>query len=218
MTSTTPSSCSTRLGLVQLDEELDVYVPQDPGAVQSRVVTPLSQEGTRLLHESSQWATTFAQLNQTWRRSPGASSRGPVTYLRGDAIGPFLSGLVAEVEDEVLSAQPQTGRDPQTLATAALRDIEMLERGCAMRTLYQHSARRSAVTHKYVAAVTERGAEVRTLDEFFNRLIIIDRRVAVIPSGDDLRVAIAVREPARGGLPRRRLRAGLGAGASLHQP
>ncbi len=185
-----------RLGLVQLDKELDAYVPQDPGAVQSRVVSPLSQEGTRLLNESSQWATTFAQLNQTWRRSPSATSRGPVTYLRGDAIGPFLSGLVAEAEEEVLSAQPQTGRDPQTLATAALRDIEMLERGCAMRTLYQHSARRSSVTHKYVAAVTEQGAEVRTLDEFFNRIIIVDRRVAVIPSGDDLRVAIAVREPA----------------------
>ncbi len=185
-----------RLGLVQLDKELGAYVPQDPGAVQSRVISPLSQEGTRLLNESSQWATTFAQLNQTWRRSPIASSRGPVTYLRGDAIGPFLNGLVAEVEEEVLTAQPQTGRDPQTLATAALRDIEMLERGCSMRTLYQHSARRSSVTHKYVAAVTERGAEVRTLDEFFNRIIIVDRRVAVIPSGDDLRVAIAVREPA----------------------
>jgi hypothetical protein len=43
--------------------------------------------------------------------------------------------------------------------------------------------------------VTERGAEVRTLDEFFNRMIVVDRRVAVIPGGDDLRVAIAVREP-----------------------
>jgi hypothetical protein len=63
-----------------------------------------------------------------------------------------------------------------------------------MRTLYQHSARRSSVTHKYVAAVTARGAEVRTLDEFFNRMIVLDRRVVVIP-GEDLSVAIAVREP-----------------------
>ena len=73
---------------------------------------------------------------------------------------------------------------------AALRDIEMLERGVKMRTLYQHSARRSSVTHKYVAAVTSRGAEVRTLDEFFNRMIVIDRRVAVIPNQEDLSVAV----------------------------
>ena len=39
-----------------------------------------------------------------------------------------------------------------------------------MRTLYQHAARRGADTRKYVAAVTAAGAEVRTLDEFFNRL------------------------------------------------
>ncbi len=61
-----------------------------------------------------------------------------------------------------------------------------------MRTLYQHSARRAAATHKYVLAVTRRGAEVRTLDEFFNRLIVVDRRVAIIPGSAG---ALAIREP-----------------------
>ena len=65
-----------------------------------------------------------------------------------------------------------------------------------MRTLYQHSSRRSSVTHKYVAAVTARGAEVRTLDEFFNRMIVVDRRVALIPNKDEFGVAVAIREPA----------------------
>ena len=64
-----------------------------------------------------------------------------------------------------------------------------------MRTLYQHSARRSAVTHKYVAAVTARGAEVRTLDEFFNRLIVVDRRIAIIPARPGSRSPLAIREP-----------------------
>ena len=71
-----------------------------------------------------------------------------------------------------------------------------IERGVKMRTLYQHSARRSSVTHKYVAAVTARGAEVRTLDEFFNRMIVVDRRVAVIPNRNEVAVAVVVREPA----------------------
>ena len=95
----------------------------------------------------------------------------------------------------MLSAQPQTGRNAQTLAVAALRDTAALERGIKMRTLYQHSARRSSITHKYVAAVTARGAEVRTLDEFFNRMIVIDRRVAIIPGQDSLRMAVAIRDP-----------------------
>ncbi|MEJ7832820.1 MAG: LuxR family transcriptional regulator, partial [Nocardioides sp.] len=183
------------LGLVQLDKATSTWLPEDPSGIQSRVVSPLGQEGARLLEESSHWARAFGGLSQSWRRSPMSQARGPFTYLHEEAISPFLTGLVSEAEDEMLTAQPQTGRDAQTLAAAALRDTAMLERGTKMRTLYQHSARRSSITHKYVAAVTARGAEVRTLDEFFNRMIVVDRRVAVIPGTDDLKVAIAVREP-----------------------
>ncbi len=37
---------------------------------------------------------------------------------------------------------------------------------------------------------------MRTLDEFFNRLIVVDRRVALIPAADDQATAVVVREPA----------------------
>jgi hypothetical protein len=183
------------LGLLQLDQETDRWLPEDPTTVQSRVVSPLSQQASQLLEESSQWARAFGSLSQSWRRSPLSQARGPFTHLHLEAIGPFIAGLVSECETEMLTAQPQTGRDAPGLAVAALRDTAALERGVTMRTLYQHSARRSAFTAKYVAAVSERGAEVRTLDEFFKRMIIIDRRVAVIPGGDDMRSAVAVREP-----------------------
>ncbi|NPC98140.1 LuxR family transcriptional regulator [Nocardioides sp. zg-DK7169] len=187
------------LGLLRLDslDEGDArWVPQDPSAGLTRVVSPLSQEGARLLQESAEWSRVFATLSHTWRRAPATSERGPFTYLREAAIGAFLAELVDECEQEVLTAQPQAGRDAQALAAAALRDTAMLERGARMRTLYQHSARRSAVTRRYVDAVTRRGAEVRTLDEFFNRMIVCDRRVAVIPASDDLATAVVVREPA----------------------
>ena len=36
---------------------------------------------------------------------------------------------------------------------------------------------------------------MRTLDEFFNRMIVIDRRLAIIPGAADLTVAMAIREP-----------------------
>ena len=183
------------LGLVLLDKDTSLWLPEDPASVQSRVVAPLSSEGAKLIEESSSWARALGDLAQAWRRSPVANERGPFTRLYEEAIGVFLTGLVAECEEEMLTAQPQTGRDAPSLAAAALRDTEMLQRGTKMRTLYQHSARRSAVTHKYVAAVTAMGAEVRTLDEFFNRMIVVDRRVAVIPGNEDLSVAVAIREP-----------------------
>ncbi|MCY7395463.1 MAG: LuxR family transcriptional regulator [Nocardioides sp.] len=183
------------IGLLVHSSEHDVWVAEDPTTVQARVITPMSQEGARLLAESSEWAGAFGTLGQAWRRSPRASGRGPITHLHDEGIAAYVSGIVAECEHEILSAQPQTGRNAQTLAVAALRDTAALERGIKMRTLYQHSARRSSITHRYVAAVSARGAEVRTLDEFFNRMIVIDRRVAIIPGDDNLRLAVAVREP-----------------------
>ncbi|WP_244509522.1 LuxR family transcriptional regulator [Nocardioides lianchengensis] len=190
-----PFALLAELGLLRRDDATDTWVAEDPSTIQSRVVSPLGQEGARLLDESSQWARAFAGLSTSWRRSPQSAGQGPFTYLHGEAIDPFLAGLVAEAEDELLTAQPQAGRDAPSLAIATERDTAMLERGTRLRTLYQHSARRSSITHQYVAAVTARGAEVRTLDEFFNRMIVVDRRVAVIPAADDLRTAIAVREP-----------------------
>jgi sugar-specific transcriptional regulator TrmB len=185
------------MGLVIFDSEQDQWGPEDPTSVQSRIVSPLSQEAAKLLSESSQWASAFSNLAQSWRRAPQSSARGPFTYLRSlELINSVLDQVVAECEEEIFTAQPEAGRNARQLARAALRDIELLERGASMRTLYQHSARRSSVTHKYVAAVTARGAEVRTLDEFFNRMIVVDRRVAVIPNRDEPGVAVIVREPA----------------------
>ncbi len=184
------------MGLIGYDSEQDLWAPEDPAAVQSRVVSPLSQQAANLLAESSQWNAAFGSLAQSFRRAPQASASRAITYLRGAVIDGFLTQLLAECEEELLTAQPEARRDAPTLAKAALRDIATVERGVRMRTLYQHSARRSSSTHKYVAAVTARGAEVRTLDEFFNRMIVVDRQIAVIPHQEQAMVAVVVREPA----------------------
>jgi hypothetical protein len=182
------------LDLVILDAPTATYVAVDPSTIQSRIVAPLGLRGAELLTESSEWAKAFGTLSHAWRRSP-ESARGPFTEIHGpDAIQSYIAGVVADCEEELLTAQPQTGRDPKVMAAAAQRDSAALERGITMRTLYQHSARRSAVTHKYVAAVTARGAEVRTLDEFFNRIIVVDRRVAIVPGQAGLAVALSIRE------------------------
>jgi sugar-specific transcriptional regulator TrmB len=183
------------LGLLTMLPGSSRYVAIDPATVQSRIVAPLSQRGARLLEESSGWATAFLPLSHAWRRAPDTGS-GPFTVIHNRAIATYIEAVVTDAEEELLTAQPQAGRDAETLAAAETRDLEALERGLTMRTLYQHSARRSSTTHRYVAAVTARGAEVRTLDEFFNRMIVVDRRVAVIPGRqEDLTTAIAIREP-----------------------
>ncbi|MFT4263815.1 MAG: LuxR family transcriptional regulator [Nocardioides sp.] len=186
------------MSLLHFDEGVDQWVAEDPTAAQARVVSPLSVEGARLIEESSQWTRGFAALGVAWRSSAASEERGPFTYIRSKkAISPYILSLVSECHEELLTAQPQANRDTGRglTVTVAQAERELLARGVRSLTLYQHSARRNPATREYAAAVTELGGEIRTLDEFFNRIIVVDRRVAIIPGPDDLSVAMAIHEP-----------------------
>lgn len=184
------------LGLLAFESASDRWMPRDPAESQARVVTPLGQRATELLTESSEWAHTFAGLSQTWRKAP-VPATGAFTHLEGVAeITRFLEAALHDATEDVLTAQPQTDRAPlPRLMAAAEAELSALGRGVRIRTLYQHSARRHSETHKYVRAVTLAGGEIRTLDEFFNRLIVFDRSVAVIATSENHRSATVIREP-----------------------
>jgi sugar-specific transcriptional regulator TrmB len=181
------------LGLLALDPPTGSYLPVDPATVQSRVVTPMSQRAAELLAESTDWAKSFAELGLAYRRT--AISDLPIVELRGlPNINRFLVAAVGDAEVELLTAQPDGPRSADILAEAIDRDQRALRRGVRMRTLYQHSARRSVATREYVEEVSKYGAEVRTLDEFFNRLIVVDRRLAIVPGAEGNHVAVVIHD------------------------
>lgn len=181
------------LGLLRNDERAHAWVAVDPAAVQAGVVAPMSRQVVELLDESAAWADTFGSLSQTFRRTPAGGS--PLNEIRGLAsINQFLESAVDDAEHELLTAQPAGARRAVILEQAVDRDLRALERGVTMHTLYQHTARRSKATREHVKRILEHGAQVRTLDEFFNRLIVIDRRLAVIPGGSP-DVAVAIHDP-----------------------
>jgi len=183
------------VGLIVKSDDGTTWRAVDPAAVQARVVAPLGQQGAELIAESAHWAQSFNALSQTWRRSPSAVG-APFAEIRGLAtINNYLMALAGDTREELLTAQPQYRRGIKRLNQAIAHEIDALKRGVRVRTLYQHAARRGADTRRYVAAVTAAGAEVRTLGEFFNRLLVFDRRVAVIPSHEGLDVAMVISEP-----------------------
>jgi sugar-specific transcriptional regulator TrmB len=182
------------IGLLRLDEGSGRYHPVDPAAVQAQVVVPLGVQGAELIAESGRWADAFSELGQIFRTSPRAAV-SPITEIHGlDNINNFLHAAVNDSRRELLTAQPHGRRPATTLAVAENRDVRALKRGVRMRTLYQHSARHSPATREYVADIVSNGAEVRTLDEFFRRLIVIDGKVAVVPASDNHHAAIAIRD------------------------
>jgi sugar-specific transcriptional regulator TrmB len=182
------------IGLLHRDTENGLLYPVDPSSLQSQVVVPLGVRGAELLAESARWADAFGDLGQIYRTSPTAAV-SPITEIHGlENINDFIHAAVNDSRQELLTAQPHGRRPATTLAVAENRDVKALERGVKMRTLYQHSARHSQPTREYVADIVGRGAEVRTLDEFFRRLIVIDRQVAIVPASDNHHAAIAIHD------------------------
>lgn len=183
------------IGLLSLDPETGRYYPLDPAAVQAQIVVPLGQRGTELLDESAKWADAFSSLAYSYRRS--ATHDRPIVELRGpERINKFIQSALADCRSEMLTAQPRGRRPEKVLAEAVQRDLDVLNRGASIRTLYQHAARHSPATRDYVMEVSAVGAEVRTLDEFFNRMIVVDRQLAIIPGIDGDVTAVAIHEPA----------------------
>ena len=185
-----------RLNLLTVEGDDQVWQAVDPATVQSQVVTPMGARGGR--------AALGVDAVGAGLLGPGAvvaayldQRAGPVHRAPRSRRDPRLPGSPASPTPR-RSCSPPSRRDCATARRSTPPpggDLAALERGVKMRSLYQHSARRSSITHKYVAAVTARGAEVRTLDEFFNRIIVIDRRLAVIPGASGPATALLIREP-----------------------
>jgi hypothetical protein len=106
-----------------------------------------------------------------------------------------LDDLALDCRSELLVARPGGARDVETLEDAWRRDESVLRRGVEIRTIYQHAARYSQQTIAYVERMTELDAQVRTLADGFNRMLIFDRKIGVIDACDTAQAALLVYEP-----------------------
>ncbi|MGZ4485317.1 MAG: LuxR family transcriptional regulator, partial [Nocardioidaceae bacterium] len=148
------------IGLLHLDPGTGRYYPLDPSAVQSQIVVPLGERGTALLDESAKWADTFSSLAHSYRQSNVRED--PITELHGpERINKYIQAALADCREEMLTAQPKGRRPERVLAEAVQRDLDVLNRGATIRTLYQHAARHSPATREYVLQMSALGAEVR---------------------------------------------------------
>ncbi|MER5636706.1 helix-turn-helix transcriptional regulator [Kitasatospora sp. NPDC002227] len=110
-------------------------------------------------------------------------SQPQIRILEGEEINLALENAVAACSEELLTVQPGGGRGEEYLADALPRDLALADRGVRQRTLYQHTVRSHGPTLAYIEQVSARGAQIRTLNEVFDRMIICDRSTAFIPAG-----------------------------------
>ncbi|MEU8971346.1 helix-turn-helix transcriptional regulator [Streptomyces monashensis] len=184
--------------LVPVHQDRETFRVAAPRHAALRLLAPLDQQIERLEREAFRLRADFGKYQAAYTEAVADSDRNVefLTLVGHDAINAELERAATRCQEEVLTAQPGGGRSAESLESAWKATKDMLERGIHMRTVYQHSARFSPATRRYVKQVTKHGGQVRSLEEFTERLIIFDRKVAFIPARSDREVALAIYQPA----------------------
>ncbi|MFC8448402.1 LuxR C-terminal-related transcriptional regulator [Kitasatospora sp. NPDC057223] len=186
-----------QLGLVVARVEDAAYATVNPRTVGSRIGADLRATGVRLLGEADEVPALLGDLTHAYDSAPRKPDRtGVVEHVQDVAkIRHRIAQLDADCTEEILAAQPG-GAGPSESMPDALERIRLLvERGGVIRGIYRPGVRTDAVTSAYAAAATELGCRYRVLAEPFTRMLVYDRRVAVIPADADSSSAAFVEDP-----------------------
>lgn len=187
------------LGLVINPIQDTAFTVVSPQAVAEQLSAQLRADSVRLLARADEVSSALGELTRAYEAAPlpGEPSGGIERVRTLDTIRQRIAQLGQSCRFEILAAQPGGARPEDGLPAALEHSRKSLARGCSERVLYQPDARADRATSTYAAAITELGAKVRVLDEPFERMLIFDRKVAVIPaSATDRLNAAVVEDPA----------------------
>nr|WP_237419309.1 LuxR C-terminal-related transcriptional regulator [Kitasatospora sp. SID7827] len=170
----------------------------NPRTVGARLSAELRGAAGRKLDQAEHAAGQLDALAHAYDSAPRhAARRSEVQHVAThQQIRHRIMQIEAEMHEETLAAQPGGARPTRFMRQALLRDRHFLAAGVVLRTLYQPGAEAHRPTVSYAAAATRAGERFRVLDEPFQRMLIFDRKTAVIPAAADDSTAAFIEDPA----------------------
>ncbi|MFD4014574.1 LuxR C-terminal-related transcriptional regulator [Streptomyces albidoflavus] len=102
-----------------------------------------------------------------------------------DQIRDKLGQLAVSCQSEACSFMPGGAQSRASLDASRPLDEEAMVRGVRLRTVYQDSVRNDGATHEYAKWLHVRGGEVRTSPTLPLRMLVIDRRQALVPFANE---------------------------------
>jgi sugar-specific transcriptional regulator TrmB/DNA-binding CsgD family transcriptional regulator len=174
---------------------------EDPGAL--RAVPPqvglaalVASEEQDLRERQERFNATKLTLERVIDEYLDESRKRPyegVEQLVGlDSIRNRIESLAAGCEAEIIGFAPDGPQTPENMEASKPVDSAALDRGVRMRTIYLDSLTHDTASMSYVNWLITQGAEVRTHATLPNRMIIYDRRFALLPMNPDDSAAGAV--------------------------
>ncbi|WP_232734255.1 LuxR C-terminal-related transcriptional regulator [Kitasatospora sp. CB02891] len=168
----------------------------NPRTIGNRLGTALREHATGLLARAERTAADFDELAESYdaaqrRTEPGAG----IAHLTSvQQIRQRLLQIEAGYQEEALAAQPGPRAAEYLEDNSRLR--RALARGAVVDVLYQPLTRHTPHTVAYASDATDWGVRLRVLDEPFARMMVFDRRVAVISASTETLAAAFIEDRA----------------------
>jgi DNA-directed RNA polymerase specialized sigma24 family protein len=105
--------------------------------------------------------------------------------VQGDELNKRLLRFQDQTLYETCTFSPGGAHTKEQIAATQKRNEQMYARGVRSRTIYLSSIRNDKATRNHVDWLNERGSQVRTVEALPVRMIIADKRFAVLPLNPD---------------------------------
>lgn len=126
-------------------------------------------------------------------KSEFTQDREELHRLRGvDHVRDYLANLYTEIDSELLTFAPDGAQTADNVRSSRPFAEDLLKRGVRLRTLYLDSVRNDRDTMAHANWLAAHGGRIRTVPSLPNRLIICDRRIAVVAADSEDTAAGAV--------------------------
>ncbi|MFE0458540.1 LuxR family transcriptional regulator [Kitasatospora sp. NPDC058965] len=173
--------------------DLALLKPSDSAGLGLRPVNPkvglaalLAAAEAEAVAKQAQVETARAAIAAiTAEHMPTAEDYGAMHWQGLDAVRSRLEELQLLTETECLSLNPGGAHRADARSAATPVNQQALERGVVIRAVCRDSFRNDAETLAYARWMTSKGGQMRTVPTVPVPLVVIDRRIAMLPLDPD---------------------------------
>ncbi|MEU2404304.1 helix-turn-helix transcriptional regulator [Streptomyces rubiginosohelvolus] len=167
------------LGLLRTDEHGGVSAAAPETAVE-RLTEIRLRELHEQLHQVTRSRHLIAELTAEQQTRPLATQGVErLEVLR--QIRDRIDDLAFFARQEILSVEPYTALTAENIAHARPLDTRCLRRGVQIRSVVLREALDHPPTVAYLRELTAQGASIRAADKLSERILVYDRRTALVP-------------------------------------
>ncbi len=161
-------------------EGLEKWQPVPPGMGLAALLKHAEEEVLRRQRDIAATRNAIEGLIAEYRSR--ATEPVAAVRLHGiDAVRSRLAELAEQAEKECCSFSPGAAHLPDAMAASKPLNLSALERGVAMRCVYQDAHRNDPGTVAYAQWLVLHGGQVRTVPVVPMQMVVVDKSVALLP-------------------------------------